>query len=124
MVRRSRSCTAEGVQSLQGLDRAKHRARGGSQGNFMNPFLTLNCFRQRDGDDNAVVCTPYLVPCEIADGVRSGGVAGKQVASSQHGEEQEEGRVLEHLEDDDLTPGGPRRWDGVEEVHQYGWGNW
>ena len=76
----------------------------------MNSFLTLNCFGQRDGDDNAVVCPPYLVPCEIA--------------SSQHGEEQEEGRVLEHLEDDDLTTGGPRRWDGVEEVHQYGWSNW
>ena len=84
----------------------------------MYSLLTLYGLGQGDGDDDALVDLPDLAPREVAYNVSSSRVAGEQVAAAQHGEEQEQGRVLEHPESGNLTPGGLGRRSGVEEVGQ------
>ena len=109
---------AEDVETFQGLDWAVHRAWSGRQRDLVYSLLTLDGLGQGDGDDDALVDLPDLAPREVAYNVGSSRMAGEQVAAAQHGEEQEQGRVLEHLEGGNLTPGGLGRRSGVEEVGQ------
>ena len=89
----------------------------------MYSLLTLDGLGQGDGDDDALVNLPDLAPREVADSVSSSRVAREQVAAAQHGEEQEEGRVLEYLEGSQLAPRGLWRRPGVEEIRQNGRSN-
>ena len=43
----------------------------------MDPFLTLDCLGQDNGDDDTILDPPDLVPGEVTDRVRSARVARK-----------------------------------------------
>ena len=83
---------------------------------LVDPLQELDGLGEDDGDDDAPRDASNLVPREVADGVYGGRVAGKEVATPEHGQEQQEGGVLEDLEGNPLDRRGVGRRTRQEQV--------
>lgn len=123
-VRGARGSAPGRKEAIQGSDGAKQGTRGSGEMDLMDPFTVLNSLGQYDGDDDAVVDPPDLLPSELAEGVDRSVTGREEVAPPQHCEKQNQGCIFEGLKRDELDQGGTRWREREEQVGEDLGGHW